>query len=182
VCTGHYTVHCPVHRLRTLIHFLLCAVPVRWFTGQLLCAIRCAPDMHCRLSGAPITRFKKRSPVRASSQRPPFTYLCSGSLLSSVSSSPPANSSSPPATNLPLCSPSSSSGELLSPSLFTLCFKCPVKNSLHLSPFLIQFKLSSKSCESKLLCRCLVPYWITLQVLSSLGRVSPPQMAISPKT
>jgi hypothetical protein len=32
---------------------------VRWFTGQLLCAVRCAPDRHYRLSGAPISRFKK---------------------------------------------------------------------------------------------------------------------------
>jgi hypothetical protein len=34
---------------------LLLCCPVRWFTGQLLCAVRCAPDMHCRLSGVPIT-------------------------------------------------------------------------------------------------------------------------------
>jgi hypothetical protein len=57
VCTGHCTVHCPVHRPHAQIPFFLCAV--RWFTGQLLCAVRCAPDRHCRLSGAPISCFKK---------------------------------------------------------------------------------------------------------------------------
>jgi hypothetical protein len=52
VCTGHCTVQCPVHRQpRTKIQIFLCAV-------------RCAPDRHCRLSGAPISRFKKRPPAR----------------------------------------------------------------------------------------------------------------------
>jgi hypothetical protein len=54
-----------VHRQpRAKIQFFLCAV--RWFTGQLLCAVRCAPDRHCRLSGAPISRFKKGPPARPS--------------------------------------------------------------------------------------------------------------------
>jgi hypothetical protein len=61
VCTGHCTVQCPVHRQpRAKIQFFLCAV--RWFTGQLLCAVRCAPDRHCRLSGVPILRFLKKNP------------------------------------------------------------------------------------------------------------------------
>lgn len=55
---------CPVHRQpRAKIQFFLCVV--RWFTGQLLCAVRCAPDRHCRLSGAPISRFKKGPPARS---------------------------------------------------------------------------------------------------------------------
>jgi hypothetical protein len=63
VCTGHCTVQCPVHRQpRAKNPFFLCAV--RWFTGQVLCAVRCAPDRHYRLSGAPISRFKKRPPAR----------------------------------------------------------------------------------------------------------------------
>jgi hypothetical protein len=44
VCTGHCTVHCPVHQMRAQNSFFLCAV-------------RCAPDRHCRLSGAPIIGF-----------------------------------------------------------------------------------------------------------------------------
>jgi hypothetical protein len=51
---------------------------VRWCTGQLLCAVRCAPDRHCKLSGAPILRFKKNtsSPSWArGSQFPPTLWL-----------------------------------------------------------------------------------------------------------
>ena len=36
---------------------LLLCYPVRWFTRQLLCAVRCAPNRQCRLSGVPITGF-----------------------------------------------------------------------------------------------------------------------------
>jgi hypothetical protein len=61
----HRTLHCamsgaPVAARSNSIS--LCAV--RWFTGQLLCVVRCAPDRHCRLSGALISRFKKRPPAR----------------------------------------------------------------------------------------------------------------------
>jgi hypothetical protein len=45
-----------VHRIATM-RYPVC-------TGQLLCAIWCAPDRHCRLSDAPITRFKKRPLAR----------------------------------------------------------------------------------------------------------------------
>jgi hypothetical protein len=34
------------------------------YKSVFLCAVRCAPDRHCRLSGAPISRFKKRPPAR----------------------------------------------------------------------------------------------------------------------
>jgi hypothetical protein len=55
---------------------------VQWFTRQLLCAVRCAPDRHCRLSGAPISRFKKMPPTRAEPEALCFLPL-SGSLPSS---------------------------------------------------------------------------------------------------
>jgi hypothetical protein len=79
VCTGHCTVHCPVHRPRAQELPFLCAV--RWFTGQLLCAVRCAPDRHYRLSGAPISRFKKRPPAR-NRARGSHSPLCSLALCS----------------------------------------------------------------------------------------------------
>jgi hypothetical protein len=54
----HRTLHCAMSGAPAAARYnstLLCVV--RWFTGQLLCAIRCAPDRHCRLSGAPILGF-----------------------------------------------------------------------------------------------------------------------------
>jgi hypothetical protein len=62
----HRTLHCAMSGAPAAarkVPLFLCAV--RWFTGHLLCAVRCAPDRHCRLSGAPITRFKKQPPARA---------------------------------------------------------------------------------------------------------------------
>jgi hypothetical protein len=80
VCTGHCTVQCPVHRRPRADPIFLCAV--RWFTGQLLCAVRCAPDRHCRLSGAPILRFKNNASSPKPSQRLSVSSPLSGSLPS----------------------------------------------------------------------------------------------------
>jgi hypothetical protein len=77
----HRTLHCAMSGAPAAARknpFSLCAV--RWFTGQLLCAVRCAPDRHCRLSGAPISCFKKRPPARPSQRHcfisQPPAYLC----------------------------------------------------------------------------------------------------------
>jgi hypothetical protein len=62
----HRTLHCAMSGAPAAareVPLFLCAV--RWFTGHLLCAVRCAPDRHCRLSGVPISRFKKQPPARA---------------------------------------------------------------------------------------------------------------------
>jgi hypothetical protein len=76
--TALCTVQC-IGRARSKSIFL-CAV--RWFTGQLLCAVRCAPDRHCRLSGAPISRFKKMPPARAEPEALKFLpSLCLSALL-----------------------------------------------------------------------------------------------------
>jgi hypothetical protein len=86
VCTRHFIVHCPVHRPRARqFLFLLCAV--RWFTGQLLCVVRCAPDSYCALSGVhrtstvdcpvrPYSVFKKSFPARARGQALFLSGLC----------------------------------------------------------------------------------------------------------
>jgi hypothetical protein len=62
----HRTLHCalsgaPAVRAQELP--FLCAI--QGFTRQLLCSVRCAPDRHCKLSGAPMLHFKKRPPARA---------------------------------------------------------------------------------------------------------------------
>jgi hypothetical protein len=83
----HRTLHCArsgAPAARAQIRFPLCVV--RWFTRQLLCAVRCAPDRHCRLSGAPITRFKKRPPARA---EPEATSSLSALWLLSAPGDPP---------------------------------------------------------------------------------------------
>jgi hypothetical protein len=62
----HRTLHCAMSGAPAAarkIPLFLCAV--RWLTGHLLCAVRCAPDRHCGLSGVPISRFKKLPPARA---------------------------------------------------------------------------------------------------------------------
>jgi hypothetical protein len=75
----HQTLHCAMSGAPAAARYksiFLCAV--RWFTGQLLCAVRCAPDRHCRLSGAPISRFKKKasSPTEPEALSSPLTALC----------------------------------------------------------------------------------------------------------
>jgi hypothetical protein len=66
-----------------------------------LCAVRCAPDRHCRLSGAPISRFKKASSPRPS-QRPSFPSVLSGSL--------PSGDPTPLSSDLPRWWPCSNGG------------------------------------------------------------------------
>jgi hypothetical protein len=78
----HRTLHCAMSGAPAAarkIPLFLCAV--RWFTGQLLCSVRCAPDRHCRLSGVPISRFKKSPPAR------PSQRLCLTSLPAPAPSS-----------------------------------------------------------------------------------------------
>jgi hypothetical protein len=99
----HRTLHCalsgaPAARAQDLL--LLCVV--RWFTRQLLCAVRCAPDRHCRLSGAPISRFKKRPPARDRARGSLFP-LCS--LLSALSGDFPLLTSDPHRRCAPVTSP-----------------------------------------------------------------------------
>jgi hypothetical protein len=150
----------------------LCAV--RWFTRQLLCAVRCAPDRHCRLSGAPISHFKKSPPAR-SRARGFSVPLCSLSLA--ISTPSPAISSlaatkcfSPSLSGEhPLLSLSPLLSEFLPPEKF-LSFHplCPIQNHVNSS--------KSKWCNVFLCAHC-----VSLQVSSSLGRVSQPLIAISPK-
>jgi hypothetical protein len=119
--TALCTVRC-TGRARAELLFL-CVV--RWFTEQLLCAIRCAPDRHYRLSGAPINGFKNPSPARARgrvfSHWPPTSALS----VSSDFSPPPASSSPSLARSAPARArpPSPFSGELLPYLLLSLCFK-----------------------------------------------------------
>ena len=92
----HRTLHCALSGAPAAarkISLFLCAV--RWFTGQLLCAVRCAPDRHCRLSGVPISRFKKIAPAR------PSQGLCliSSPWLRSVFSVPGDSQRSPSTSN-----------------------------------------------------------------------------------
>jgi hypothetical protein len=84
----HRTLHCAMSGAPAAareVPLFLCAV--RWFTGHLLCAVRCAPDSHCRLSGVPISRFKKSPPARPSQR-----HNCS---LSHGPLSAPGDSDSP---------------------------------------------------------------------------------------
>jgi hypothetical protein len=62
---------------------LLLCCPIRWFTGQLLCAVRCAPDKNCRLSGVHMIGFLKNLSLPELMPRPLFhpllsVCLCSG--------------------------------------------------------------------------------------------------------
>jgi hypothetical protein len=123
----HQTLHCalsgaPAGTRRS--PFPHCTV--RWFTEQLPCAVRCAPDMHCRLSDAPIMCFLKSSP--RPSPRPGSLFSTERSLF--FGDSPPHLS---PSTTIvssralvissSLGSASFSPGEphCLSPFLLSLC-------------------------------------------------------------
>ena len=68
-----------------------------------LCAVRCAPDRHCRLSGAPISRFKKRPPARPS-QRLNFSASSLCSLIPGDSLSPRRRSPTTGGHHLRRCS------------------------------------------------------------------------------
>jgi hypothetical protein len=61
-----------VHRT---LHCAMSGAPAAARANRLrLCAVRCAPDMHCRLSGAPILRFKKTASSPRPSQRLSFPH------------------------------------------------------------------------------------------------------------
>jgi hypothetical protein len=66
---AHWTVRCApntalcnVRCIGSACADLLLCYPIRWFTGQLLCDVRCAPYMHCALSGVPRCIFLKGFP------------------------------------------------------------------------------------------------------------------------
>jgi hypothetical protein len=131
---------------RAQIPFLLCAV--RWFTGQLLCVVRCAPDRHCRLSGAPIMHFKKSFP--RPSPRPGHSIHCAPLVSGSLSA---------PGDQALLCSPLARiSGVvlLLVIPLLPSSLVSTLTNSLSLviwsedpiATLRLNFKSLSKSCES----------------------------------
>jgi hypothetical protein len=146
----HRTLHCAMSGASAAARynsFLLCAV--RWFTGQLLCAVRCAPDKHYRLSGAPISCFKKRPPARDRAR---------GSLLSVLSDSlhllPLAGDLPSPAATLQrscACDPRSvSSTPLSSPSIpFSLVLCLRGSEALLFPPLFAQFQIPVKSSKSK---------------------------------
>jgi hypothetical protein len=164
------------------VPLFLCAV--WWFTGHLLCAVRCAPDSHCRLSGVPISRFKKQPPARARPEASFLSWLRSGFSVLGGSQRPPSPLLSgglhlrrPP-------SPASSSSPLLgerlslSPSSVPLCFgeQClPPFQFEHFLQIFVEF------CESCWWNALLYPHCVSLKALSSFGRAFPPQMAISLK-
>jgi hypothetical protein len=162
------------------IPLFLCAV--RWFTGQLLCAVRCAPDRHCRLSGVPISRFKKSAsnPSQARGLRFPAsarvlsTLSVSGASLLRRRRTPRHRRPPSPATS------SSSSpllGERLSlpPSSVLLCFGEQSLPPLQFEQFL---QIFVKCCESCWWNALHYPHCVSLQTLSSFGRAFTPQMAI----
>jgi hypothetical protein len=153
----HRTLHCAMSGAPAAackIPLFLCAV--RWFTGQLLCAVRCAPDRHCRLSGVPISHFKKkRPPARARPEASFFSQPSRQPLCSWRFPSPPATTPPPaistggvcprwaPATS-PELFPSVSSSPLPSSSLFSVSKS--LCHSLH-HP-LVQIQISVKSHAS----------------------------------
>jgi hypothetical protein len=142
----HRTLHCAMSGAPAATRanpLLLCIV--WWFTGQLLCTVRCAPDRHCRLSGAPITRFKKRPPTRARARDLLLSPLSGSSLLSGDLPSSPAtfpHRRSPCSGDLQgLCSPPLPSGEQLCLPLLSICFSvqcscppldCSISNSFQI--------------------------------------------------
>jgi hypothetical protein len=81
----------------------LSAVRVRWFTGQLLCVVRCAPDKHCRLSGAPITCLKKG--LQPEPEPETISFSLSLALFSSGRSHLIGNVAPSPAAMLRWCAP-----------------------------------------------------------------------------
>jgi hypothetical protein len=148
----HRTLHCAMSGAPAAARadpLLLCVV--RWFTGQLLCAVRCAPNRHCRLSGAPIIGFKNPFPARARG-REPFSVsqrcfslsleaLLSGDLLLAGGRAPVV------VLLLGLPSPLVSSSRSF-PSFLSLS---QLSQASH-HPLFAQVQIPSKLCES--LCRC----------------------------
>jgi hypothetical protein len=182
----HRTLHCAMSgapAAARLNPISLCAV--RWFTGQLLCAVRCAPDRHCRLSGVPISRFKKSAPS-PTGQRPPFSQASARELSAlSVSGDSLLHRRRTPSHRRPP-SPATSSpsspllGEQLSlppPSVLL----CSGEQSLPSLPFEQFLQIFVKFCESCWWNALHYPHCVSLQVFSSFGRAFPPPMAVSPK-
>jgi hypothetical protein len=156
VCTGQSSVHQTLHYAMSGApatarskSFFLCAV--WWFTGQLLCAVRCAPDRHCRLSVRPYSVLKIFSLPELEAR------LCFSLALplSRSLASPPALQRSLSrwrrSSGEPVLSPALFSGETplvpyLSLSLFFTRLELSLNFQFHL---LIQIPISIKSCESK---------------------------------
>jgi hypothetical protein len=178
VCTGHCTVQCSVHRLPRTKNLFSCAL-----SGG-------SPDRYCALSGVhrtgtvdcPVRPYcvLKKAYSPHPSQRliysPASRPLClSGTSLSPAGDLPPPAatvSDWAPATSCP--SPSLL-GEQTTPSvLFSLCSG---EQRLPLLPFVQKLQI----LRNLVWYVCLCVFCASLQVLSSFGRVFPPQIAISPK-
>jgi hypothetical protein len=131
----------------------LCAV--RWFTGQLLCAVRCAPDRHCRLSGAPILGFLKNllcPSLRPGSFLLPWPATAPGFWRSDLSSGELLPAVIPPAT-LSLRSsllPRSVSCSPLPLSSLSLFFSDSEAMKLLSTTLVSEFLFPVKSSETKL--------------------------------
>jgi hypothetical protein len=178
--TALCTVRCTGWRAQ--ISFSLCVV--QWFTRQLLCAVRCAPDRQCRLSGALITRFFKKGlpspePVHVPSQ---FLALCLLSLswrfpLSSLTAiaggrAPVTPLKLRPCFSLPLVSC------FLSPfSLSVSSVQCRAHPSTLLNPN----QTLVHTCESSACLCSIVPLKYPYRFLAPFGRVSNHTIGISPK-
>jgi hypothetical protein len=79
VRTGHCTVQCPVHRQpRAQIPFFLCAV--RWFTGQLLCAVHRTVTVDC-----PVRPYRVLKKGLQLAREPEATLLLLSLALSALS-------------------------------------------------------------------------------------------------
>jgi hypothetical protein len=184
VCTGHCTVQCPVHRQPRAKNPFSCAL-----SGG-------SPDSYCALSGVHRTgtvdcpvrpyRVLKKASSPQPSQRLIFSLPAHSVSVSvsGVSLSPPATFPPPatlrrPGALVPL------SGEQHFPPLLPSIFFSPAlglrgSEALSLHPLSI-FQILVKSNESKRWNVFNCPHCVSLQVLSSFGRVFTPQMAISPK-
>jgi hypothetical protein len=141
----HRTLHCALSGAPAATRadpLLLCAV--RWFTEQLLCAVRCARDMHCGLSGAPIISFLKVFPRPSLGSGQFFLPKFCLFLFSSNTHCPPTTLPSPAAVlrwpSSCLCS-AHSSGEPLPHLLLSFCFKKQCSSS---SP---SFCANSNPCQ-----------------------------------
>jgi hypothetical protein len=150
-----------------------------------LCAVRCAPDRHCRLSGAPISRFKKRLPARIRARGSLFSSSASCSLFLATHSSRRRRSSATGGHRprlgsgdlIPLSFPLSVSLPLFSLPLCALSEAVRLPFSTPLQILQIPVKSNESSWYNVFLC----PYCVSLQDPSSFGRVFSPQMAVSPK-
>jgi hypothetical protein len=183
VCTGHCTVQCPVHRLPRAKNPFSCAQ-----SGG-------SPDSYCALSGVhrtgtvdcpvrPYRVLKKGLQPATEPEAHLFPASALSLCLSGISLSPPATFPPPatlrrPGALVPL------SGEQHHPPLLHSIFFSPAlglrgSEALSLHPLSI-FQILVKSNKSKRWNVFNCPHCVSLQILSSFGRVFTPQMAISPK-